>query len=268
MITSALARKNLAAQSGRCPCVACGGSGVASNGANCHPCRGTGSTALAQHSSVTTEHYTPSVIVEAARTMLGEIDMDPASCELAQDMVKATAWYGPGSPLGEDGLAEPWMGRVFLNPPGGRVTEEYQGMGTHSNAALWWARLASSWQKGEVDAAIFIGFTLEILRSAQAMQVPQPLDFPLCVPSSRIAFDTLNRIVEKKKDKKMIRELIDPTEPEGVRVSSDSPTHANVIVYLPPMRVRIAKSIRENLGTYPETYTFVDVFSAIGRCRV
>lgn len=139
--------------------------------------------------------------------------MDPASCALAQKVVDAHAWYGPGSELGEDGLAEPWGGRVFLNPPGGNVPDEYKGMGTKSNAALWWGRLASAWREGEIDQAIFVGFTLEILRSAQALDVPQPLAFAICVPKSRIKFDTVV---------------------DGERVASTSPTHANVIVYLPP----------------------------------
>jgi ParB family chromosome partitioning protein len=170
--------------------------------------------------------------VEAARAVLGGIDLDPASCPLAQDVVKATAWYGPGSPLGEDGLTEPWLGRVFLNPPGGRA--QLTGCGTSSNAALWWGRLASSWEAGEVEAAIFVGFTLEILRSAQALDVLQPLGCPLCVPSSRIAFDTTDG---------------------GKRVESTQPTHANVIVYLPPA---VGEGHAER---------FKDLFEPFGRCR-
>ena len=218
---------------GSVECVACGGSGESSKGEVCFPCKGTGSgmsdeppapTELVQHSSKTVEHFTPAPIVEAARRVLKAIDLDPASCPLAQEIVRAEAWYGPGSPYGENGLAEPWLGRVFLNPPGGKVSDEYAEMGTRSNAALWWATLAEAWRTGEVEAAIFVGFTLEILRSAQALDVLQPLDFPLCVPSSRIAFDTTRAAV------------IGPEKKMGlVRVSSSSPTHANVIVYLPPM---------------------------------
>jgi hypothetical protein len=166
-----------------------------------------------QHSSATAEHYTPKPIVTAARKVLGGIDLDPASCELAQHVVQAEAWYGPGSPYGENGLKEPWLGRVFLNPPGGSVPEEFRGMGTRTSAALWWGVLAGAWVLGEIEQAIFIGFTLEILRSAQALDTVQPLDFPMCFPAKRIAFDT--------------------TE-EGVRVGSSQPGHANVIVYLPP----------------------------------
>lgn len=234
-------------------CIACTGTGVASNGGECAACKGSGTlpNPKPQHSSKSVEHYTPVPIVEAARTVLGEIDLDPASCSLANEVVQAAAFYGPGG-LGPDGLAEPWCGRVFLNPPGGCVPAAYRGMGTSSNAALWWGRLASSWQEGEIEAAIFVGFTLEILRSAQALDVPQPLDFPLCVPSSRIAFDT--GVHEDGWPDCLLQ-----------RVSSSSPTHANVIVYLPPYSgdrvnrptVVGAEHIRE----------FFEAFGKFGRCR-
>jgi hypothetical protein len=197
-----------------------------------------------QHSSESNEHYTPELIVEAAREVLGPIELDPASCPMGQEVVKAVAWYGPGSELAEDGLAEPWLGKVFLNPPGGSVPDKYKGLGTRSNAALWWSALAGYWQEGEVEAAIFIGFTLEVLRSAQALDVPQPLDFPMCVPKSRICFDT---------------------EEDGKRVSSSQPGHANVIVYLPPVKKRTP-----TVGAYGRTnavQAFVKAFGSIGRCR-
>jgi hypothetical protein len=217
-------------------CVACEGTGKASKGGPCVPCHGQGKTGngLVQHSSATPEHYTPNEIVTLSRIVLGGIDLDPASCPLAQEVVRASTWYGPGSPHGEDGLAQAWQGRVFLNPPGGRVPELYQGLGTNSNAAFWWGVLASQYPT-RVTSAIFVGFTLEILRSAQALDVPQPLDFPLCVPRRRIAFDT---------------------ERAGVRVPSSSPTHANVIVFLPPV-----------VGRAQAVAAFASAFGQLGRCR-
>lgn len=192
---------------------------------------------IAQHSTKTVEHFTPARIVSAARQVLGEIDLDPASCTIAQETVCASAWYGEGSAFGVDGLAEPWAGRVLLNPPGGAVPQTYAGCGTRSSAALWWGKLATAWAEGEVEAAIFIGFAIEILCSAQALpSVPQPLDFPLCVPAKRIAFDTVTG--------------------DSHRVHSDSPTHANVIVFLPP-----------RVGTVRATALFAETFRPIGKCR-
>lgn len=59
------------------------------------------------------ESYTPGVYIEAARQVMGSIDLDPASNELAQQTVKASVWYGEKI----NGLLQPWVGNVFLNPP-------------------------------------------------------------------------------------------------------------------------------------------------------
>jgi hypothetical protein len=67
------------------------------------------------------EHYTPAKYIEAAREVLGEIDLDPASCKLAQKTVKATTFFDKKT----DGLVQEWRGRVFLNPPYGALTGKF-----------------------------------------------------------------------------------------------------------------------------------------------
>jgi phage N-6-adenine-methyltransferase len=59
------------------------------------------------------EWYTPAPIVELVRAVLGGIDLDPASCELAQQTVRASRYFSKR----DNGLLQDWMGRVFLNPP-------------------------------------------------------------------------------------------------------------------------------------------------------
>jgi len=59
------------------------------------------------------EWYTPDQYLDAARDVLGEIDLDPASSDAAQKKVNAKAHFTKET----DGLAQDWHGRVWLNPP-------------------------------------------------------------------------------------------------------------------------------------------------------
>lgn len=59
------------------------------------------------------EWYTPMEIVEAARMVLGEIDLDPASSELANSVIKAKQFYT----IEDSGLDKAWHGNIWLNPP-------------------------------------------------------------------------------------------------------------------------------------------------------
>jgi len=59
------------------------------------------------------ELYTPARYIEAARAVLGEIDLDPASNDIAQKTVKASKYFT----VKTDGLKRQWKGRVWLNPP-------------------------------------------------------------------------------------------------------------------------------------------------------
>ena len=59
------------------------------------------------------EWYTPLKIIEAAKTVLGGIDLDPASSETANEIVKARTIFT----IETDGLTKNWFGKVWINPP-------------------------------------------------------------------------------------------------------------------------------------------------------
>jgi len=196
----------------------------------------------AQHTSATVEHYTPREIVEAARAVMGGIDLDPASTKTAnRDFVHAERFYTKR----ENGFTKPWSGRVFLNPPGGLCDANGCAVATRKKgsggaAAMWWAKLSREFETGNVEQAIFVGFSLELLQKAQAYSkhaeigcLSTPLDHMLCFPSYRIRF-------------------FEHVPRTRHALEGRQPTHANVIVYLNRNRRRDLE--------------FVEHFSAFGKC--
>lgn len=169
-------------------------------------------TFAARHSMDSPEWYTPAPIVEAARQVMGAIDLDPASHAEANETVKAASYYTEEN----NGLRMPWVGRVFVNPPGGLVAE-------------FWCRLLTQ----PVDQAVWVGYSLEQLQTLQACRpMPTPLDFAMCVPNRRIAFKE-NEAKKAARFEKLVA-LGKKPNPKS------APSHANYITYIGPNRDQFA----------------------------
>jgi len=121
-------------------------------------------------SSKSVEWYTPAEYVDAAREVMGKIDLDPGSCEEANKTVKAAKIYTEET----DGLAEgnKWKGRLWLNPPYGRLAGQFV------------SRLMR-----EVEAENVKEFCILLNSYSSDTQWWQPLwDYTLSFPSKRINF--------------------------------------------------------------------------------
>jgi len=89
------------------------------------------------------EWFTPPMYIAAARHVMAGIDLDPASCEAAQVIVKAAQYFTRA----DDGLAHDWHGTVWLNPP----YSDYRGQ-----ANAWVRKALSEFLAGRVRQAILL----------------------------------------------------------------------------------------------------------------
>lgn len=116
------------------------------------------------------EWYTPKEYIDAARSVLGVIDTDPASCKLANETVKASTYFTKE----QDGLTKRWCGNVWMNPPYAQPL-----IGQFAEA------VASKYEQGEISQAIVLvnnatetAWFSRMLQSASAV----------CFPKGRIKF--------------------------------------------------------------------------------
>ena len=119
------------------------------------------------------EWYTPSKYIEAARSVMGSIDLDPASCEVANQTVKATRYYTKE----DDGLSKKWNGNVWLNPP----YHPYEGC--RHPEATWTRRLIKEYQDGNIEQAVLL-----ICAEIKYKWFHEVFDFHVCLATDRIQF--------------------------------------------------------------------------------
>lgn len=106
------------------------------------------------------EWYTPSIYIQSAKAVMGSIDLDPASNELANETVRAETYYTEET----DGLSQRWYGNIWLNPPySSQLVGKFVDKLTHSifcqAVVLVNNATETSWFKQLVDNADAIVFT-------------------------------------------------------------------------------------------------------------
>lgn len=126
----------------------------------------------AQSESV--EWYTPRRYVDAARRTMGRIDLDPASNDTAQQWIAAGTHYTAE----DNGLALPWFGAVWLNPPYGREPHSHR-----PSQDVWTERLLAEYDAGNVHQAILL-----ITNATDSARFNRLFNFPICFTSHRIGF--------------------------------------------------------------------------------
>jgi ParB family chromosome partitioning protein len=178
----------------------------------------------ALHSSESVEYYTPAVYIEAARDVLGNIDLDPASCEEANRVVKARHYYTTEV----DGLLMEWFGRVWLNPPYGN----HPSLGT-SNQGAWSERMFVAYRSKKVEAAIML-----VNAVTDRVWFRPAWEHSICFTDHRIKFLT-------------------PVDSPDVH----QPTHGNAFIYLGPRHDRFARRFIRFGPVVPPGAAMVSVLS-------
>jgi ParB family transcriptional regulator, chromosome partitioning protein len=123
--------------------------------------------------NLSNEWYTQAKYIEAAREVMHGRELDPASCAMANTIVRATRYYT----LQEDGLQQDWnVESLWLNPPFGSTNGK-------SNMATWSRRLMDDYARGIVKQAILL-----CMANTEGSWFLPLWSYPLCFPCPRVFF--------------------------------------------------------------------------------
>jgi hypothetical protein len=126
----------------------------------------------------TSEWYTRPRYIEAAREVMGSIELDPASCATANQIVKAERYFTKE----QSGLLQRWCAKsLWLNPPYGRSAKM---QGHHlSTIKLFVDKCLEAYECGDVEQAIILATT-----EVNAKWFYPLWQYPLCIPNHRVNF--------------------------------------------------------------------------------
>lgn len=140
-----------------------------------------------KHSSNRSDWISPPHIIEAAREVMGSIDLDPASSAKANQVVQAKEFYNER----RNGLVKPWFGNVWLNPPFGKIII---GGKERSSQDVWVQKACKEWSIEDEYGPCVQQMTTIFNQAMSQVWFRPLLDQLLCVPYGRLSFidpDTL-----------------------------------------------------------------------------
>jgi phage N-6-adenine-methyltransferase len=116
------------------------------------------------------EWYTPDEYLDAARQVVGDFDLDPASNSVANEKVRAAAYYTAD----DSGLEKDWAGVVWMNPPyeSGLIGQFVE-------------KLCDSFAAGDVTAAVVLVNNATETRWFQSLAEQASA---VCFPKGRVKF--------------------------------------------------------------------------------
>ncbi len=166
--------------------------------------------------SATDDHGTPAAYVEAARYVLGRIDLDPCTSDYWQHHTIKARWHYTAK---DDALAERsrFFGTVFMNPPS--FVPKKGDPRPRISVRPFYEKLVDHYQRGEVEAAFYVVFNLNQLTVLQSSPIA-PLMFPALFPRERGKFLQQVR--------------------GGPPTTGEAPTHGNALLLMPTRSSPIA----------------------------
>lgn len=120
------------------------------------------------------EYGTPPGICNAIHALMGGIDLDPCSSPWFNTNVRSAYIYTEEM----NGIDQPWLARVYLNPPGGR---------SKIKTKAWWRKLVQEYESGNVTQAAYMSFALDSFQWSQGAGTFVG-DYPTIMFEKRIKF--------------------------------------------------------------------------------